>query len=282
MSEENNVEELQVLEDALKAGESPNTPEELAKGAALQVEDLSSIADKYLTEGAKKDLQNKAFNTIEVFDDGRVNKCAYFSVIVRKGNQEKGIQALAEVLNDLSQQGLIKSALTPIASLELVRVPLSVEKTVVFSFVLIPIDSHEAVAKKYPKIYALEGGIGAELESTKPDLTDGEFLAEIQLSHILSASNEAQDVKARLQERIDQYLAVLPKGTQVVSVTECAIVSLAYPFEVKFYNPLMKKIKSVELDHIRNVEKIGDSLQEFNLLTGIRYFDGDRQELFKQ
>jgi hypothetical protein len=266
-------ESLETLEKALEASEhSVTTP-------VLQVEDLSEMAHRYLTAGARYDLSQKATQLIQIGEDGRVFKAVYFATRVRSGNQEKAVQALARVVNDLSQRGLIHSCLAPMSSLELARMPNSSPQSVVFCFVLVP-ESYEAYCSvRYKKFFIEEGSVGGALEDLSPVLEDGEFLAEVRVSHVMSMMRQF-DPKSLLQREIDLYLAILPSGTVVREVVECAITDLSVPYEVRFFNPLLKRVKKVDLSYVRSAEVVNDKLEQFNVFLGIRYFDKDRREIY--
>lgn len=268
-------EQLEALNKALEAAEhSRTTP-------VLKVEDLSEMARPYLTAGARYDLSQKATQLCVILEDGQVFKAVYFATRVRSGNQEKAVQALARVINDLSQRGLIQSCLAPISSIDLARMSLQAPQSVVFCFVLVP-ESYEAYCSvRYKKFFVEEGEMGRPLEDLSPRLEDGEFLAEVRVSHIMSLQDQRPNPRQLLQREIDIYLAILPKGTIVREVVECAITDLSFPYEVKFYNPLLKNVKRVDLSYVRSGEVINDKFEQFNLFLGIRYFDKDQRELYK-
>lgn len=266
---------LEDLNKALEAGEY-SAP----KGAALEVKDLKDLAHKYLTPSARYDQAQKAMTLTVKEDDGRFYQALYFATRVLTGDEERAVEYLARVMNDLSQRGLIHSTLAPISSLDLARTS-SVAQSVVFTFVLIPSESHADVKALYPKFNIEEGSVGEELYDLSVPLAEGEFLANIRISHIASLHGSKHDPQEMFRSQLRQYMAVLPQGTRVRKVTQLAIMDLSVNFEVKFYNPILQRVKRVELDHVREVARIGDHLEQFNLLTGIRYFDAEDKELYK-
>lgn len=238
------------------------------------------LSQKYLSVDAQEAFKNNATSSVVSKENGSIFRCAYFSVVSRQGNEEEGVKILADIANDLAEQGLIHSVLAPISSLPLVRMPLQVDRSAVFMFLLIPHDKHQEVAEKYKNIYMLEGGVGKDVGDLNPILEDGEFLADIRATRSLMIKDE-KIARERIQDQIDQYLAVLPRGTVVREVTECSIIDLTYPFEVKFYNPLFDKVKSVSLEYTRQFARVDNKIEQFNLLLEVRYFDADQNQLFK-
>jgi hypothetical protein len=125
-----------------------------------------------------------------------------------------------------------------------------------------------------------EGEIGKPLGDINQTLKEGEFWFESSVSCFalnMIRGFENQTPEMIVQEEIDILLSVLPKGTEVLEVNKCAITGLSIPFEIKLYNPLMKKYKKVELEYRRDCEHVdpldnnGQHLAQFNLLTGVKY-----------
>ncbi|NJO48183.1 MAG: hypothetical protein HC840_00545 [Leptolyngbyaceae cyanobacterium RM2_2_4] len=267
------------IEELNKALEASNqTPP--TQGTVSQVNDLSELAAKYLTPSAKYDQAQKATTLTVKYDDGRFYTAIYFATRVATGDEERAVEYLARILNDLSQKGLVHSTLAPISSLELARTS-SVAQSVVFSFVLIPQECHRDVKAMYPKFSIEEGGAAEELYDLSVPLDQGEFLANIRISHVATLHGSTHNPQEMFQNELQQYLAVLPKGTRVRKITQLAITDLSVPFEVKFYNPILQRVKRVELSHVRACAVIGDHLEQFNLLTGVRYFDAEDKELYR-
>ncbi len=271
---------LKNIEELKAALEASNKARDVTP--VLQVKDLTEISDKYLTSSAKYDLSQKAYNLSVKTDDGQFFRAVYFATRVRPENEERAVQEIAKVINDLSQRGLIHSCLAPISSLELARMTLQAPQKVVFCFVLIPDSYYEDIKIQYKKISIEEGGVGEALEDLSPRLGDGEFLAAIRVTTNYLTLESKPDTQKLLQDQIDQYLAILPKGTVVKEVTQCAVTDLSLPYEVKFYNPLMQKVKYVETEYIRDGAVIDNEFKQFNVFTGVRYFDKERNELYKR
>lgn len=271
MSKYDPDQELDDLHRALEAGKKVQTP------THLQVEDLSHIANKHLSASARYDLSKKALQ-MTVQDNGRVYSPIYLATRVISGDEETAVKYLARVLNDLSRRGLIHSTLAPVSSLEL-ALSSSVRQSAVFAFVHVPQDRHSEVQKMYPEFVMQEGDIGRELYDLSPILASGEFLTTISVGHC--PIYEPKNIREIFQQELEQYLAVLPKGTRVRKVTQLAVTNLSVQFEVKFYNELLQDTKKVEIQYQRAISKVGEGLKQFNVLTGVKYFDANGSELYK-
>lgn len=274
--QESLAEQLDKLNKALEASKKT-----LTLGSALQIEDMSELSEKYLSEKARKDLSNLHKQSLILVDENkRVHKTVFFAVTTRVGNEEKGVAALAPAINELAEQNLITACLAPMATLKLAKMPMETHKSVVFCFVLVPAEVYEETKSKYQTLAVEEGGLGRDIEDTSVSSSDGEFFATVRVSSAFSMLSK-EDPKEMLQKQIDQYLAVLPEGTVVREITACAITDLSVPYEVKFYNPLMQQVKSVDLDYVRSVAVVDEKLKQFNLFLGIRYFDANKKELYR-
>lgn len=270
---------LNELNKALEAGNRSAPPEELIKGSVLQVEDLSEIADKYLHAGAKAALSRKATRLIEKYDDGRCFACIYLGVRVKKGNHEPAVKVLSEALNNLDDAGLIHSCLAPIISVDLAITHGILPTNAVLVYVLVSYDSINTVKALYSDLFLEEGEMPKPIEDISVPLAEGEFLACVRTT-IMSSMIEGFDTYKSVQKQIDQYIAVLPEGTTVQSVRQNAISDLSLSYDVKFYNPLLKRVKSVETSYTRCAEMIDDKFKQFNVFQGIKYFDADRNPIF--
>jgi hypothetical protein len=268
------------LDDLHRALEESKKSE--SKPAYMQVEDLSSIANQYLSASARHDLSQKATQLTVKYDDGRFYSAIYLATRVIKGDEERAVEYLARVINDLSQRGLIHSTLAPISSMQL-ALSTSVLQSVVFTFILIPQESHKEVQNLYPEFVMQEGDVGRELYDLSPILSPGEFLAKIRISHCIAVLQpcEAKDSRAYFHAQLEEYLAVLPKGTRVRKVTQLAITGLSLDFEVKFYNELLQDVKEVELEHRRACAMVDNEFKQFNVLVGVKYIDKDGNFLYK-
>jgi hypothetical protein len=280
MSDDKSVEEsLKALEDSLEASRK-ELGQNLSQGAALQVEDLNEKAAQFLTPSAKYDLTRKSTQLL-VIEEGNTFKPVYFAVRVRRGNQEKALLALTRVVNKLSEQGMIHSFLSGFASLDLAVQPMEAPQSVVFVFPLVPANAEFNVRHRFSKLAILEGGMGEAIEDMELDREEGEFFSVIRVTAMSRLLDQANP-KERLDEEIAVLLAVLPKGTVVRKVTECAITDLSVPYEVKFFHPFMKDIRRVELNYTRTISRHEHGIHQFNLLTGVSYFGHDDKLLFRE
>lgn len=274
MSENKLDESIAKLNEALEAAK------DLPMGPALQVSNLVGLSSKYLTEEAKTALTKKANSTF-VTDNGIVYRAIYFAVITKTENEEKGVKPIAEVLNELAKDGLIYSCLAPISSIRLARMSLQAQTSAVFSFVLVPSSHYDDLKVKYKHIQVEEGGVGEPIEDLSVPSEDGEFFATVRVHAAYSLlARERLDSDQLVQKEIQQYLHLLPEGTQVREITNLAVCDLSIPYEVKFYHPIMKRIKSVELEYVRHAEIVEGRVDQCNLLTGLRYFGPNKEELF--
>lgn len=274
MSNYDPEQELDDLHRALE--ESKKTA---SKPAYMQVEDLSNIANKYLSASARHDLSQKATSLTVKCDDGRFHAAIYLATRVVKGDEETAVKYLAQVLNNLSGRGLIHSTLAPISSIEL-ALSSSVKTSAVFSFVLIPSESHKDVQNLYPEFVMQEGDVGRELYDLSPILSPGEFLTTIRISQAMNLL-QPKDGREYFQAQLEEYLAVLPKGTRVRKVTQLAITGLSLDYEVKFYNELLQDVKEVELEYRRAGAMVNNEFKQFNVLVGVKYYDKDGNYLYK-
>ncbi len=89
------------------------------------------------------------------------------------------------------------------------------------------------------------------------------------------------ELEKELDRQINRVLSFLPPGTTLVSKTQCAMQTLAVPYEIRLYNPLLTEVKLVELNYVRQVTRIKTEVIEFNLLKSITYKDGDGKVLYE-
>lgn len=234
----------------------------------LDVKELKT--ESLLTEKTKQALARKATQQV-VVQDGKAYMCIYLSLYTTEEALPGAEQRLADALNRLSEADLIHSCLAPPSRIQLAIQAMHLPTLAVFSFVLVPAERKEE-AENIASCAHEEGAIPETAGSTEKLLAEGEFYAVIELSHSSYVfDKKAKSTKERLDDEIDLYLNVLPKGTEVRSVTQCTIVSLSIPFEVIFYHPLMKDYKQVRLHHTRNAVALNDHVEQFNLLDSVEY-----------
>lgn len=263
-------ESLKELNETLEDGQST-----LAQGSALSITDEGTLARKYLSSLAQERLSTKS-TTIIVQERGTMKAymAIYLCTRVRNDNIEKGVEALSGVLNVLAEKGYIHSCLAPMSSLQLAIMPMQHPSSVVLCFPLVPADKVDEIKQIAGNLMTSESGVGECLDTIDKELPEGQFYAEIRVSHGLTTL-KSFSVEDALKEQIQEHLKVLPKGTEVISVNQCAIIGLFISYEVIFYNPLMKSIKEVKLYHIRFAEVVDNHLEQFNLFKSVEYIKRD-------
>lgn len=267
--------DLEQIEKTIKDAEELLKTEVV--GPALRVEDQSALANKYLIEIAKEAMARKTNQTIvQTIDETYM--ALYLATRIKTKNIEKAVERIANIINDLADRGLIHSTLGPISSLDFVK-EFGVEPSSgVFAFVLVPEHEMDGIKKKYPGFTVEEGGMPESMEDIGLELADGDFLYEYRVSAAVVSGNGVSP-KEWLDESINALLPLLPKGTVVKSVTECAMTGLSYDYEVIFHNPLMSRIKRIETSNRREITVVNGHVEQFNLFTGISYFDANGKNI---
>lgn len=250
--------------------------ESLEASKYVSVSDLSCRAAQYLSKSALEDLERKAEHLFvaeqKVVDGVRqfnvVAHAVYYGLTVRKDRLEVGIQELAKVANELSAKGKIHSVLGGFCYIDLAKVAGRADSVTVLFYPLIKINYLQQAAEL--PFAMSEGQEPDTLGNLDIDLKDGEFYAEVKV-------HSFNGLKSAVQESIDAnialYLSILPKGTSLISTTECAISDLSRTVEVKFFNPLFLNVKKVELEMERHATLLNDKVEQFNLLTRVHYLN---------
>ena len=286
-SEKSMLEKIEELQEALKIAEE--SKERGSKGSALNVQEHMGDNNKYLSLDAKNALSKYLKNHVEHYNEQisskmengtefieclrKVAVAQYFCCRVRKDKVEEGVKAISEVINELAEMGAIYSCLAPVSSLDLAILPYQHPICAVFCFVHIKPEFMEQAQKMKHRV--LEGGIGESLHDIDIELPPGEFFAECHLTHRLVATHPVKSNEARVLDIVGEFLKFLPVGTEFVEYRPTTIIGLSVPYELKFRNPLLQRVKRVELDYVReiaimrNSEK--ESIKEFDLLIGVRY-----------
>jgi hypothetical protein len=117
-------------------------------------------------------------------------------------------------------------------------------------------------------------------EDAYSELKEGEFCALVRTTHALAMLLPVVSVSEHVQQEINKYLAILPEGTEQVSVERLPVTTLAVEHVVVFRNPLMQDIKRVELQWMHAGTVIDDQFKTYNLITGINYYDRDKGQMF--
>lgn len=249
---------------------------ELAQGSALQVEELKDLQERYFSDAAKTAIQKRAMNQF-VVEDGKTFICAYFGSRVAVDNVELGAQKVSSKINDLAADNKIHSALSGLIKLDLVDQAFHRSQCLVLCYVLVDETTYRKLEEEKAlldpaSVPEIEGG-------SLINLQEGEFQAEIRISHVQSMLQRNFDPN-RLETEIKHFLKFLPEGTSVVSTRELPITDLSVRHEVTFSNPLLQRVRTVELETVREIARFNGEIKEFNLVTGIRYFDKDGKRLY--
>lgn len=256
------------IEKTILALEETIKENQASFGSVLQITNHTDQVQDFLSEKTQKALAIKSMYLTQISHTGECFKCIFLSAVVKTHEILVGLKAISEDLNTLSELDMIHSTLAPLSSFDLARQPGEDPTSAVFAFVLVPADRVEE-AKNLTKYSTNEGEMGKTIGSVEKNLPLGDFLANVRISHM--SFMFGKDSKTILDDTIQEYLNILPKGTEVVGVEQCTIVDLSVPYEVRFRNPLMKAFKEVRLQHMRHAEVIGDKIEQFSLLTGIEY-----------
>lgn len=237
---------------------------------------LMDKAKTYLSEESLAVLANQCKSNF-VVKNGIHYKVLGLTRIVRKENIEKAIEEIAKSVNSFTEQGCVLGALAPISQLELGRSYMLDVAVAIYIFLLVSAEKREEIEKmteeERQKLFICEEGFMPKDYDITLKTEPGEFFALIRQSH-----NMSRDF---FQEQLDQYLKVLPKGTEVLSVRDLPISGLSLDREVRFFNPLMKQFKEVELEYVRMVEEVEGKIENYSLLTGVRYKTWDPEKDFQ-
>jgi hypothetical protein len=276
------LEQVAELNSALSKHESTLKADiEFTAGPTLVVKDHSGDSE-FLTEEAKEVMKKIHKQQYLVENNEVTGKAIYFSLVVKTENLKAGIEELSNTVNKLVSLGCVKAVLAPLSSLALAKVAGRPPISAVFFFPIIDIKK-EYLAKSQ-KYNIEEGNIGEMFGDTHLNLPQGTFWADVQINHFSDLEGRAKlgeyDISGSLINQINEYLKFLPAGTKVLGINKCAIYSLAEPYEVIFYNPILTDVKKVELEWVRHAVVKDDSIHQFNLFTEIKYFDANGNNLF--
>lgn len=252
-------------------------------GPSLEVTDMFEQALDHLSCEAAEAIK-PIEKTLSYQRNGETYRAMYLSVVTNVDSLDKGLKAICQDLNELAHLGLIKSALSRPSFLKLARIPGSNELRAVFAFVHVP-ESRRAYAEGMVKhLQADETGpdMSNPIGDITPILGDGEFFVFARRAVVADMFEPHQSNEAWIHDVVQQHLNVLPKGTQLVSITQCTVTDLSVPYEIKFRNPLLKKCREVQIEWVRMCEVIDDSVKQFNLMLGVRYIAHDGKVLWSK
>lgn len=256
------LERLTALVDSTKTED--HTP-------ALQVEDFTDMANAFLNSEAKEAMTRKS-----QFLTNAGNTCVYFGIQIADDNIDYGLKILADIANDMAERKLITKVLAPISGIKLARIPMQKQTSILFFYPLVPDNKLEFVRNFYK--YQVKDVCNPEpVGDLKIQIEKGDFVYNCQISSLnLIGSKDPEQI---LEENIEKCLKILPEGTVVRSITKCAIVSLSIPYQIIFHNSLMSDIKEVQFLYARHCSVVGETVKQFNLITGITYLDKDGKDI---
>jgi hypothetical protein len=84
--------------------------------------------------------------------------------------------------------------------------------------------------------------------------------------------------KAELNHQIEQLRHILPKDAKFVNCDEIPNHSAFKSYRVTFEHPVFTDKTEIQLTFFREVTNL---CQQFTVLTGIKYIDPDKGELYK-
>jgi len=135
------------------------------------------------------------------------------------------------------------------------------------------------IYKDYARFVFSESEDPKPLEDLSLELSEGEFFATIRVSRTISMMTNAEEIR---DKEIETLMSVLPEGTELRSVVECGIFDMSVPYEVKFYNPKLKSVNRISLEHCRACEVVDGKLEQFNVVTGVNYYDSEGNRIFRK
>jgi len=261
------------LDKLMKALDEIKPGDELGRGGVLQTTDMMEAAAEYLSAKTVEAMKVKAMNLTS-----ETTTCLFLGATVAEKNLDLALQKVSRDLNKLANADLLSSCLAPLTSVKLAKMPGKQFTVAVVSYVHVPTERVNE-AKNMVETEFDVGGVGATIGSLDIELGHGEFFAFVRTSVAAGLLNGGDPV----QEEIDRYLSILPKGTELVSRSQCAITDLSVTTEVIFKNPLLGNVKEVQLDYTRICCPTEDNqgLLQGVVVTGVRYLDKVHREMFK-
>lgn len=273
--------DIKEIQEALKSSDEKKE-EVIANnilGATFKIDDLSKLADKYFSKKSKKILTKRLKELKGTNESGIRYRSLFIAFRVRDQEIEKAVKKVCEITNQLVDRDLVCSSLSPVLSFKLAKTPLIAPSSVVLLYIHVPEDKYESIKKELKDSTVDEGEDPNDFGDMSPDLKDGEFLNEYRITHGLAMLEK--DPEEALQTHIDMVISILPSGTEVREVTKCAIFDLSIPYEIKFYNPKLKKVKYIELEYRRDCVDLDGRVSQFNMLTEIKYLDKNKRNIYK-
>ena len=140
------LDSLNNLKDALEDALEPDR--NLVEGPAIQTTNQLELAKSFLNQKTLLALSKKAISQV-IQTPGTMEGyiCIYISVLVKTVNILKGIELISNSLNALTEKDLIHSTLAVPSSLNLLKVFGKAPTSVVYSFVLVPMNRKRNVKR---------------------------------------------------------------------------------------------------------------------------------------
>ncbi len=114
------------------------------------------------------------------------------------------------------------------------------------------------------------------------EFEQGHFTADIEVSLAAAMLRGLRDDSQELtRDVVAEYLAILPSGTTIIETAPMQdVVGLFLKTRVRFFNLLLAQVKRVELQKGRGATMLNDTIHQYDVITGMKYFDENGKELF--
>lgn len=126
-------------------------------GLGIHVDNVSEIADKYLTEKAKKDMSNVQGSLSIHKGTEIVGQCLYYGHRTKMSGLEEAVKKVSEMVNALSDEGHVMGSLGPMIKFDLspettgyfnedntIKEP----ETIVLAYVHVPLEIYDREMEK--------------------------------------------------------------------------------------------------------------------------------------
>lgn len=231
-----------------------------------------SSDSEHLSAEARSLMANVAQATTAVLN-GRHYKVLNLMFLERTENADIAVSKLADVINNLVEDDLILSTLTPLSFAKLSSIAKTHDGIVAYCNVLVPIDLM-AEAQRISEGYYHDEAQALNTDTLMKHLPRGQFYCNFHISYV-SQSVNGFSLEKVCEEEVSNILRLLPKGTTSVSLRECGITGLSVPYEAIFHNELLSDIKEVEIYYTCRFVEIDGRYKNVRLPIEIRYLARD-------
>lgn len=261
----------ELIEEVNKLMEEAALANQQNFGSSMKITDHDVLAEKYLSQKVKDLMLLPKSRDINVRSGSeKIAECIYLAVEASNDEIERAVQLLSEDLNKLADAGYIHSFLCHISSVELIKQFGKKATSVGLVYPLIYTENL-AEARALVSFEDTEGGTGKSIGNLTKETPAGIFLAEISTVTMFNG----KDPKEEISKGIDQYLSILPEGTELVSMEMLPIITLKHSAEVTFRNPSLPQVKRVSLEQIRTADVVDGKVIEGSKIVGVNFFDAD-------